>query len=83
MAVGTINYFDVATSIARAHESKRQKQLCECGAYPFKHRKYGGRCEGEQQDEDTGGRTLAEINGEMLALHDATEARAINRSKWI
>lgn len=35
----------------------------------------------DNRDRGTG-KTLSEINAEMLALFDATEAQAINSSKW-
>lgn len=57
---------------------------CRCSLYKFPHR-YTRDCferEREERDNRDRERTQSEIDAEMLYLHDAAEARAINSGAW-
>ena len=65
----------------KAAAKKAAKELaCRCDAYSFPHRQDGGRCGATVFCEDK--QTQAEVEAEMLACFDATEARAINAGRY-
>lgn len=55
---------------------------CRCTVYKFPHNPKSCARHHERTESVTDKQTLAEINAEMLALHDAAEARAINSGAW-
>jgi hypothetical protein len=54
----------VALFFAMKHKSKESP--CHCGAYPFPHRPYGGKCEGPEPEDENESLTAYQLERQLL-----------------